>query len=66
MATMPVTEQTTRAYNEAKAEVPRILADARSLIAKARDVSASLAKFNITFTVPAATTKTSTTVEPRD
>jgi hypothetical protein len=60
MATMPVTEQTTRAYNDAKAQVPKVLADARALIARARDVSGSLAKYNITLTVPTAENKPTT------
>ena len=65
MATMPVTEQTTRAYNDAKAQVPKVLNDARALVAKARDVSASLAKYSITLTVPAAATKPTTTSDQR-
>ena len=60
MATMPVTEQTTRAYNDAKSQVPKALADARALVARARDVSTSLAKYNITLTVPAVVTKATT------
>lgn len=66
MATMSVTEQTTRAYNDAKAQVPKVFTDARALVAKARDVSASLAKYNITLTVPPAATKPTTTEQIRN
>jgi hypothetical protein len=66
MATMPVTEQTRRAYSDAKAQVPNVLADTRALIARARDVSASLAKYNITLTVPAAAAKSTTTEGTKD
>jgi len=65
MATMAPTEQTTRAYNDAKSQVPKVLADATALVARARDVSASLAKYDITLTVPPATPKTTTSAEPR-
>jgi hypothetical protein len=65
MAGMPPTEQTTRAYSSSKTDVPKALADAQTLLAKARDLSASLAKHNLTLTVPAATTKPTTSSEPR-
>jgi hypothetical protein len=65
MAGMSVTEQTTRAYSSSKTDVPKILADAQALVGKARDVSASLAKYNLTLTVPAATSKPTTSSDPR-
>jgi len=52
MAGMPPTEQTTRAYTSAKTEVPKAIAEANALLGKARDVGASLAKYNVTLTVP--------------
>jgi photosystem II stability/assembly factor-like uncharacterized protein len=66
MATMPVTEQTTRAYNEAKGQVPKVLADSKALIVRAREVSVSLARYNITLIVPTAGTKSTTTASERN
>jgi hypothetical protein len=57
MATMPVTAATTSAYNEAKADVPKLLSEASALLSKALSVSASLAKHNVTLTVPSPTTR---------
>jgi hypothetical protein len=66
MAGMSPTEQTTRAYTSAKTDVPKAIADAHALLAKARDVAASLAKYNITLTVPPPPAARSTTsAEPR-
>ncbi len=53
MGGMVAGEQTTRAYGEVKAQLPKVIADLNLAIAKARDLSASLAKFNLTLTVPA-------------
>jgi hypothetical protein len=54
MAGMPPTEQTTRAYASAKAEAPKVYADAAALVTKARDLSATLANYNITLNVGVA------------
>jgi photosystem II stability/assembly factor-like uncharacterized protein len=53
MGGMVVGEQTTRAYSEVKAQLPKVIADLNLAIAKARDLSTALAKFNLTLTVPA-------------
>jgi len=52
MGGMPVTEQTTRAYTEAKAQVPKAIADLNALIARASAVSSALSRYNLTLTVP--------------
>ena len=52
MGGMPVTEQTMRAYTEAKAETPKAIADLNALIARASTVSAALARYNLTLSVP--------------
>jgi photosystem II stability/assembly factor-like uncharacterized protein len=46
-------EQTTKAYNEAKANMPKAIADATALIAKAQALSTTLTKYNITLPVTA-------------
>jgi hypothetical protein len=46
-------EQTTRAYNDAKANMPKAIAAANALIAKAQTLSATLTKYNITLPVAA-------------
>jgi hypothetical protein len=53
MATMPVGEQTMRAYNDVKAQTPKAIADLNAAIGKAKTLSASLAKANLTLDVPA-------------
>jgi len=52
MATMPVTEQTTKAYNEAKAQVPKAIVDANALFARAEALSRALAPLKLTLTAP--------------
>jgi hypothetical protein len=52
MSGMVVGEQTLRAYTEAKSLVPKAVADLNAAIAKAQPLSASLAKYNLTLTVP--------------
>ncbi|MBI4475532.1 MAG: glycosyl hydrolase [Acidobacteria bacterium] len=64
MSGIAVTEQTTRAYNDAKTESPKVVLDVNAILTKAAAVSSSLAKYNITLTVPAAP-KTSTTSSMR-
>jgi hypothetical protein len=53
MATMPVTEQTTRAYAESKTEVPKGIAEANALFARAAALSTTLAQYKLTLTAPA-------------
>jgi hypothetical protein len=52
MATMPVSEQTTKAYTEAKAQVPKGIADANALFARAAALSTALAPYKLTLTAP--------------
>ena len=52
MATMPVTEQTTKAYNEAKAQVPKAILEANALFARASALSTALAPHKLTLTAP--------------
>jgi hypothetical protein len=59
MGGMWPTEQTLRAYTQAKADVPKVIAEAHALFTKAAAVSAVLAKHNITLTVPATPTRPS-------
>ncbi|MGH9409062.1 MAG: WD40/YVTN/BNR-like repeat-containing protein, partial [Vicinamibacterales bacterium] len=47
------TAQTLKTYSEAKVDAPKMLAAANTAIAQAQTVSASLAKYNVTLTVPA-------------
>ena len=53
MATMPVNEQTTKAYTEAKAQVPKAIVDANALFARAAALSTALAPYKLTLTAPA-------------
>jgi hypothetical protein len=53
MGGMVVGEQTLRAYTEVKSQSPKAVADLNAVIAKAAPLSASLAKYNLTLTVPA-------------
>jgi photosystem II stability/assembly factor-like uncharacterized protein len=59
MAGMTPSEQTTRAYNDAKTETPKAIADVSALLTKATALSGMLAKYNITLTVPPAPKSTS-------
>jgi photosystem II stability/assembly factor-like uncharacterized protein len=47
------TEQSLRAFNDAKAELPRVVADLNAAIGRASTLSVALAKYNLTLTVPA-------------
>jgi hypothetical protein len=47
------TEQTERAYTEAKAEVPKAITEANALLVKAAPLSGALAAHKLTLTVPA-------------
>ena len=53
MGGMPVTEQTTRAYTEARVQGPKASADLNAILARAATVSTALARYNLTLTVPA-------------
>ena len=52
MATMPLTEQTTKAYSEAKTQVPKAIAEANALFARAAALSTALAPHKLTLTAP--------------
>lgn len=52
MGGMWPTEQTMRAYTEAKTQVPKAFAEANALIAKAASLSKTLATHNLTLKVP--------------
>jgi photosystem II stability/assembly factor-like uncharacterized protein len=62
MGGMWPTEQTMKAYADAKAQMPKLIAEANALFAKAAALSSALAKHNITLTPPAlpAAVKTTT------
>ncbi|HEX6976066.1 MAG TPA: hypothetical protein VF147_16780, partial [Vicinamibacterales bacterium] len=53
MATMPLTEGTTKAYADAKAQMPKAVTEASALFAKAATLAPQLAKYNLTLTPPA-------------
>jgi hypothetical protein len=53
MGGMPATEQVMRAYNDAKTQMPKAIADANAVFAKAATLSPTLAKYNLTLTAPA-------------
>ena len=48
-------EQTIKAYSETKAKMPKAIAEANALIAKAQTLSSALTKYNITLPVTAPT-----------
>jgi hypothetical protein len=52
MATMSVTEQTTKAYAEAKAQVPKAIAEANALFGRAEALSKALAPLKLALTAP--------------
>ena len=54
MGGMPATAQTLDAYKRAKTEVPKTLEEAQALLSQLQTLSTSLAKHNITLTVPPA------------
>jgi hypothetical protein len=51
-AGMSVADPTVRAYTEVKAQTPKAIADLNGAIAKAGTLSATLAKYSLTLTVP--------------
>ena len=62
MGGMWPTEQTMKAYNDAKTDMPKLVAEANALFTKASALSTALAKHNITLTAPTppAATKSTT------
>ncbi|HEV8209717.1 MAG TPA: hypothetical protein VGP77_06330 [Vicinamibacterales bacterium] len=52
-AGMSPADPTVRAYTEVKAQTPKAIADINAVIAKASALSTTLAKYNVTLTVPA-------------
>jgi hypothetical protein len=54
MGGMTPGDQTVRAYTEVKAQTPKAIADINAVIAKAATLSATLATYNLTLTVPSA------------
>jgi hypothetical protein len=52
MATMPITDQTTKAYAEAKAQVPKAITEANALFARAEALSKALAPLKLTLAAP--------------
>jgi photosystem II stability/assembly factor-like uncharacterized protein len=52
MGGMWPTEQTMKAYSETKTKMPKAIADANALIARAQTLSTHLASYNLTLTVP--------------
>jgi hypothetical protein len=59
MVGMSPTEQTTRAYNEVKTQAPKSFADANAVLSRANALGSTLAKYNVTLTVPAPSKPTS-------
>jgi hypothetical protein len=52
MGGMWPTDQTMKAYSDAKAQVPQAIADANALFAKAATLSTTLAKYKLTLNAP--------------
>jgi hypothetical protein len=52
-AGMSPADPTVRAYTEVKAQTPKAIADLNAVIAKAATLAGTLAKYNLTLTVPA-------------
>ena len=52
MAGMSPGDQTIRAYTEVKAQTPKAIADLNAAIAKSTTLSGTLARYNLTLTVP--------------
>lgn len=52
MATMPVTGQTAKAYADAKAQVPKAIAEVNALIARAAALGVALAPYKLTLSAP--------------
>ena len=52
MGGMWPTDQTMKAYTEAKAQMPQVIVEANALFAKAASLAATLAKYNLALTAP--------------
>ena len=52
MGGMTPGDQTIRAYTEVKSQTPKAIADLNALIAKGAALSSTLARYNLTLTVP--------------
>ena len=52
-AGMSLADPTVRAYTEVKAQTPKAIADMNAVIARAATLAGTLAKYNLTLTVPA-------------
>ena len=52
MGGMWPSEQTMKAYTDAKAQAPKAMADANALFARAGALSSALAKYKLTLTAP--------------
>ena len=52
MATMPVTGQTAKAYADAKAQVPKAIAEVNALIARAAALGVALAPYKLALSAP--------------
>jgi photosystem II stability/assembly factor-like uncharacterized protein len=63
MGGMWPTEQTMRAYNDAKAQFPKAVADANALLGRVSALGATLAKYNLTLTAPPAPATTNPSSE---
>jgi hypothetical protein len=61
MAGMWPTEQTLKAYAEAKMQLPKAIADANTLFSKGASLSASLGRFNLALAAPQPVNATKTT-----
>ena len=65
MAGMWPTAQMMKDYTEAKADTPKLIASANSLVTRASTLSASLAKYNVTLTAPAPVAAPAQTKPPK-
>jgi hypothetical protein len=52
MATMPVSDQTTKAYTESKSQVPKAIMEANALFGRAASLSTALAPYKLTLAAP--------------
>jgi photosystem II stability/assembly factor-like uncharacterized protein len=64
-AGMSPADPTVRAYTEVKAQTPRAIADLNAVIAKATALSTTLARYNVTLTVPAPVAQPAAAAPPK-
>ena len=62
---MPLTEGTTKAYADAKAQMPKAVTEANAVFGKAATLAPTLAKYNLTLTPPAQIKATGTKPSPK-